>query len=70
MKYVQAREGFVRNYQTSSPEDRRKFDGWLDANLILGSIFAIGMLAMAWAGYNSVGPDAAIAAAKIETIAH
>jgi len=37
----------VRKYQTSSPEDQRKFDSWLNANLILGSIFAIGMLAMA-----------------------
>jgi hypothetical protein len=59
----------VRKYQTSSPEDQRKFDSWLDANLILGSMFAIGMLAMAWAGYNSV-PDAEIAAAKIEAIAN
>ena len=59
----------MRKYQTSSSEDQRKFDRWLDANLILGSIFAIGMLAMAWAGYNSV-PDAEIAAAKIEAIAN
>ena len=59
----------MRKYQTSSPEDQRKFDRWLDANLILGSIFAIGMLAMAWTGYNTVGPDAAMAAAKIEATA-
>jgi hypothetical protein len=58
-------------YQTPSLEDRRKFDTWLNANLILGSIFAIGILAMAWAGYNSEGPGTEIsAAAKIEAPAH
>jgi hypothetical protein len=52
----------VREYQPLSPEDQRKFDGWLRANLILGSIFAVGMLAMAWSGSNSVGPETKIAA--------
>ena len=28
----------------------REFDGWLNANAILGSILAMGMLAMAFAG--------------------
>jgi hypothetical protein len=62
----------VRKYQTPSPEDQRKFDSWLDANLIVGSILAIGILAMAVAGYNSEGPGTEIsAAAKIEaTAAH
>jgi hypothetical protein len=38
----------------------REFDGWLKANAILGSLFAIGMLAMALAGLNSEArPDGA-----------
>jgi hypothetical protein len=36
-----------REHQSMSPEDRRKFDGWLKANLILGFILFLGMLAMA-----------------------
>jgi uncharacterized iron-regulated membrane protein len=35
--------------------NRREFDRWLKANAVLGSILAIGMLAMALAGLNSVG---------------
>ena len=46
--------------QKHQPTDQRRFVTWLDATFIVGSILAIGMLAMAWAGYNSVGPDAAI----------
>ena len=30
----------------------REFDGWLKANAVLSSMFAIGMLAMALAGLN------------------
>jgi hypothetical protein len=38
----------------------REFDGWLKANAVLSSMFAIGMLAMALAGLNSEGrPDGA-----------
>jgi hypothetical protein len=55
----------VRKYRTLSPKDQRKLDRWLNANLIVGSIFAIGMLAMAWAGYNSVGRDAKIATLRL-----
>ena len=33
----------------------REFDGWLKANAVLSSMFAIGMLAMALAGLNSEG---------------
>ena len=33
-----------------------EFDRWLKANVVLCSIFAIGMLAMALAGLNSAGP--------------
>ena len=40
--------------------NEREFDGWLKANAVLGSILAIGMLAMALAGLNSAGrPDGA-----------
>jgi hypothetical protein len=31
----------------------REFDGWLKANAVVGSIFAIGMIMMALAGLNS-----------------
>jgi hypothetical protein len=41
--------GTAREYQNMSPEDQRKFDRWLQSNAFFGSIFAIGMLAMAFA---------------------
>jgi hypothetical protein len=45
-----------REYQ----KNPREFDGWVKANTLLGSILAIGMVAMALAGLNSAGPpDAA-----------
>ena len=44
--------GVSRDYQR---KNQREFDGWLKANAILGSILAIGMLAMALAGLNSAG---------------
>jgi hypothetical protein len=31
-----------------SPEDRRKFDGWLKANVVVGFILFLGMLATAF----------------------
>jgi hypothetical protein len=34
----------------------RDFDRWLKANAVVGSILAIGMLAMAFAGLNFAGP--------------
>jgi hypothetical protein len=38
----------------------REFDGWLKANAVLSSMFALGMLAMALAGLNSQArPDGA-----------
>ena len=43
-----------RELQNMSPEDRLTFDGWIRANAVVGSIFAIGMLAMAVMGSNSV----------------
>jgi hypothetical protein len=41
--------GTPREYQNMSPEDQRRFDRWLQSNAIFGSIFAIGLLAMAFA---------------------
>ena len=51
---------------TQSPEEQREFNRWLTSNTILGSILAIGMLAMALAGSNSGGrSDEAMAARPI-----
>jgi hypothetical protein len=52
-----------RGDQKMSPKEEREFNRWLETNAILGSILAIGMLAMALAGSNSAGrSDAAMAA--------
>ena len=49
-----------RRFTPLSPEDQREFDRWLKANAILGLIIALGLLAMALAGSNSMGrPDSA-----------
>jgi hypothetical protein len=49
-------------YQRLSAEDRRTFDRWLQANAIFGSIFAVALIAMAFAGSRSIAPrDAAVA---------
>jgi hypothetical protein len=37
------------------PRNAAEFDGWLKANAVLGSILAIGILAMALAGLYSIG---------------
>ena len=39
------------------PRSSPGFDRWLKANAVVGSILAIGMLAMALAGLNSPPPD-------------
>jgi hypothetical protein len=49
---------------TQSPKEQREFNGWLSSNAILGSILAIGMLAMALAGSNSAGRSDEAMAAK------
>jgi len=41
--------------QKMSPKEQREFDRWLKTNAILGSILAVGMMAMALAGSNSAG---------------
>ncbi len=40
-----------RNYLTNP----REFDGWLKANAVVGSILAVGIMAMALASLNSAG---------------
>jgi hypothetical protein len=42
----------MRNDHLRNPHE---FDRWLRANAVIGSMLAIGMLAMALAGLNSVG---------------
>ena len=54
--------GVSYEYEKMSPEDRRKFDKWIGANAILGAVCAVGILAMAFAGFNSLGRSAVIAA--------
>ena len=41
--------GTERAYQSTSPEDKREFDRWLNSSAILSSILGIGLLAMAFA---------------------
>jgi hypothetical protein len=59
---VSSGRGVIREYQKLSPEDQRTFEKWLKANTVFAAILAVGMLAMALAGNNSVGPNAEIAA--------
>ena len=54
--------GVIREYQKLSPEDQCTFGRWLKANAVFAAILTVGMLAMAVAGNNSVGPKAEIAA--------
>jgi hypothetical protein len=52
-----------------TPRELREFNKWLQANTILGSILAIGMLAMAYAGSNSLAPsDVAMADSPVSVI--
>ena len=47
----------------------REFDGWLKANAVLSSMFAIGMLAMALAGLNPAAqPDGAIELSSVTSL--
>ena len=54
--------------QKMSPKEQREFDRWLKTNAVLGSILAIGMMAMALAGSNSAG-QSDIAMAAITNVA-
>jgi hypothetical protein len=52
--------GLSQQYERMSPDDQRTFDRWISANAIFGAILALGVLAMAVAGSNAPGPDAAM----------
>ena len=54
--------GLPQQYERMSQEDQRTFDSWMRANAIFGAVLALGILAMAVAGFNAPGPDAAISA--------
>ena len=48
-------------YKTMSAEDQRTFNRWLKANLVLSSLTAAGLMAMALASSNMFGPRTAVA---------
>jgi hypothetical protein len=51
-----------REQQRMSPEDRRRFDGWLKANVVVGFILFLGMLAMALATTSTTPNSSSVAA--------
>jgi hypothetical protein len=51
-----------RGHQRMSPEDRRKFDGWLNANVVVGFVFFVGMLMMALATTTMPPTSSSVAA--------
>ena len=48
-------------YKNMSAEDQRTFNRWLKANIILSSLTAAGLLAMALASSNMLSPREAVA---------
>jgi hypothetical protein len=52
-----------RKYHRMSPEDQRRFDGWLKANTALGFILFLGMVAMALATTITTTPTSSTVAA-------
>src|SRR5512138_3787644 len=53
-RVYQVGKGYIsRFYKTMSPQDQRAYNRWLTGNAIVGSILAMGLLAMAIAGSNS-----------------
>ena len=57
--------GISQQHQKMSPEDQRTFDRWISANAIFGLVLALGILAMAVAGFNAPAPDAAIQVSNV-----
>jgi hypothetical protein len=49
----------LREFQSMTTNDQREFDKWVKANTVVGSILAVGLLAMALAGAHSPAPGAA-----------
>ena len=59
---VMGKGGIASYYRGLSRQDQRTFDRWLEANAIVGAIFATGLIVMALTGSRSVGPrDAEVA---------
>jgi hypothetical protein len=56
-------------YQSTSPENQRKFDRWLKANAILSLIPALGMLAMALAAITTTPKSSNVAASESKELA-
>ena len=54
-----------RDYERMSPEDQRRFDGWLKANTALGFVLFLGMVAMAWATTTTATPTSSSVAAGV-----
>ena len=53
-RVYQVGKGYIsRFYKTMSPEDQRTFNRWLTGNTVIGSLLAMGLVAMAIAGSNS-----------------
>jgi hypothetical protein len=52
----------LREYQSNSLENRRKFDSWLKASASLGFILFLGMLGMALAGLNLAAERSSVTA--------
>jgi hypothetical protein len=46
----------LEQYKTQFPDDQATFNRWIRANAVIGSIIAIGLIAMAVAGSRS-GPS-------------
>jgi hypothetical protein len=59
-----------REHQRMSLEDRRKFDGWLKANVVVGFILFLGMLAMALATTTTTPTSSNVAAGVSKELAN
>jgi hypothetical protein len=59
----QVGKGYISRFYKMSAEDQRVYNRWLVGNAIVGSILAMGLVAMAIAGFNSA-PSPTVAASK------
>jgi hypothetical protein len=57
----------LAKYKHMSPEERRSFDRWLQANVVIGSMFGIALVAMALTGSRTPTPAIASAPPKAWT---
>jgi hypothetical protein len=58
----------LEQYKTQFPDDQATFKRWMRANVVLGSLIAIGLIAMAVAGSRS-GPPQEVDVAGVERAA-